>query len=155
MAYHAYVILSIMGARKINSGKETGIRLPEVSHCSSREEWEKICWRKIESSRNQKKILTLLTLKERKDLILRIATMERINSGKTYRKITEELWISRQTISSLKKAMRGDEYKSYWERSKTERKKRRNSSSPSLRKKVERREGRRVRTKYGDVYLPI
>ena len=77
--------------------------------------------------------------------------MERINSRKKYREIAEELWLSPQTISSIKKAVSENSYRSYRERGKTERKKKAYSHDKISRKKPY---GRPVHTKYGTVYLP-
>jgi len=126
------------------------IILPAVSHCPSRKEWEETCWRKILNS--QDFLVSLITPYERHNFVLRAAVMDRIRSGKSYRQIGEELWLSSQTISVIKKAINSDGYQSYRERGKTERRKTKYSSS--LRPTKIKPRGRPVRTKYGVVYIP-
>ena len=129
---------------------KTLFKLPPLSRYSSRKEWENACWQKLLKSGN---LLPLLaTPNERHNLIMRAAVMERINSRKKYREIAEELWLSPQTISSIKKAVSENSYKSYRERGKTERKKRIYSRDTHQTKS--RPHGRPVHTKYGTVYLP-
>ncbi len=124
--------------------------MPPIDDYSSRQEWEIACWRKILKS---KELLPLLiTSHERRNLVRRAAAMDRIISGKSYRKIGSELWLSPQTISVIKKAISEKNYRSYLERSKKERKKRKYSDSPfPIQRKPK---GRPHRTKYGTVYLP-
>jgi len=124
--------------------------LPPISHYRSREEWEENCWEKI---RKSGELLNLLaTPYERHNLVMRAAVMDRIKSGKSYRQIGEELWLSSQTISGIKKAINRNKYRSYRERGKTERKKR--VYSPDTKQIRKKPRGRPVRTKYGIVYLP-
>ena len=124
--------------------------LPAVSGYSSRKEWEAAAWRKILKS---KELLDLLiTSHERQDLVRRVAAMESLSHGKSYKEIGDELWLSPQTISGIKKALKEKGYRSYLERSKTERKKKKFSSGP-IRNRREFR-GRPKRTKYGIIYLP-
>ncbi len=126
------------------------INLPLLKRYSSRQEWEDACWQKILKS---KKFLELLTTSnERHNLVMRAAVIEGINMGKKYRQIADELWLSPQTISAIKKAVKENNYRSYRERGKTERKKKVYSDlSKPKRKKYY---GRRVRTKYGTIHLP-
>ena len=84
---------------------------------------------------------------------MRAAVISGINSGKSYRQIAEELWLSPQTISSIKKALKENNYQSYRERSKKERKKKVYSSNPTVNQKRKHR-GKPVRAKYGTIYLP-
>ncbi len=126
------------------------IVLPPVSHYPSRKEWEIVCWRKLFNS--QDFLVSLFTPYERHNFVLRAAVMNRIRSGKSYRQIGEELWLSSQTISVIKKAINSDGYQSYRQRGKTERRKVKYSSfSRSTKIKPQ---GRPVRTKYGTIYLP-
>jgi len=130
--------------------KESKI-IPSISNYGSREEWERACWRKILKS---KELLSLfITSHERRDLITRAATMDAIISGKSYREIGKELWVSPQTISIIKKAINEKAYRSYLERSRKERKKKEYSidNRPVRRKWPE---GRPRRTKYGTIYMP-
>ena len=128
---------------------KTLFKLPPLSRYSLRKEWENACWQKLLKSGN---LLPLLaTPNERHNLIMRAAAMERINSGEKYRQIAEELWLSPQTISSIKKAVSENSYKSYRERGKTERKKKVYSHDKISKRRIH---GRPVHTKYGTIYLP-
>lgn len=82
---------------------------------------------------------------------MRVATLEGLASGKSYKKIGEELWLSPQTISSIKKAVSEKLYRSYRDRGKSERKKKTYSTIKTPRNKP-----KRVfrRTKYGVLYMP-
>lgn len=127
-----------------------GITLPVVSRYPSRKEWEEACWQKILKS---KALLELLvTPYERRNLVIRAAVIDRLSLGKSYRQIAEELWLSSQTISGIKKAIKENSYRSYRQRGKTERKRIKYSSFP--RAVRVRPDGRAVRTKYGTIYLP-
>ena len=130
------------------SEKKILITLPSVSQYFSRKEWENACWKKISEF---KTLDSLVTEYERHNLVMRAAVIERIGAGKRYRQIAEELWLSPQTISSIKKALNENRYQSYRERGQKERKKRIYTSSAVSRRKPD---GRPVRTKYGTVYLP-
>ena len=115
---------------------------------TSRKEWEAACWEEV---MNAKELLALLvTAHERRDLVMRAAAVDGLLSGKSYTKIGEELWLSPQTISGLKKAISEKGYKSYLERSKKERKKKTYSFTSSPR----RRSGTPRKTKYGTLYMP-
>lgn len=94
----------------------------------------------------------LATANERHNLIMRAAVIDCMSSGKKFRQIVEELQLSPQTVSSIKKAIRENRYRSYRERGKTERKKKVYSRGTA--RTTRRRSGRPVRTKYGTVYLP-
>lgn len=132
--------------------KEKIIILPLINNYSSRQEWETACWQKILES---KELLPLLiTSHERRDLIMRAAAMDGLISGKSYRKIGKELWLSPQTISAIKKAINEKTYRSYLERSHKERKKKKYSSSPVSEKSKSKPYSRPHRTKYGTIYMP-
>lgn len=123
--------------------------LPPLSRFSSRKQWEEACWEVISKS---KKFLDIMTTPyERRNIVLRAAVLNCINSGKRYRQIGEELWLSPQTISSIKKSLGESRYKSYRERGKSERK-RKIYSKNDIQKKG-RPSGRPVRTKYGTLYV--
>lgn len=124
--------------------------LPSLNNYSSRKEWEDACWQKILKFKDLLESLT--TSNERHNLVMRAAVMEAINSGKKYREMAEELYLSPQTISAIKKALKENNYRSYRERGKTERKKKIYSDWSKPKKKKYR--GRPVRTKYGTIYLP-
>ncbi|MFH1161816.1 MAG: hypothetical protein V1696_00870 [Candidatus Jorgensenbacteria bacterium] len=137
--------------------KEKNGVMPLVSDYSSRTEWETACWRKLLQS---KELLRLLvTSHERHNLVMRAAALDRLIAGKSYKQIGRELWLSPQTISGIKKALKEksyqsyQSYQSYLERSKKERKKRKYSFN-SLPAKARSR-GRPHRTKYGTIYLPF
>ena len=124
--------------------------MPPVNDYPSRKEWENACWRKILGSEDL--LQMLVTPHERHNLVARAAAMDELISGKRYRQIAEELWLSPQTISSVKRAIKEDSYRSYRERGKKERKKRQYSGN--LLPAKPRRRGRPLRTKYGTIYLP-
>lgn len=117
---------------------------------SSRAEWEVVCWRNILESKELLRVL--VTSHERRIFVLRAAAMERLISGKSYRQIGKELWLSPQTISGVKKAMSENGYRSYLERSKKERKKK--SYGPAPKSFRARSRGRTIRTKYGTMRIP-
>jgi len=133
-----------------NKDRNKNFTLPPINRYSSRKEWEDACWHKILKSKNLFGLLA--TSYERHNLVMRAAVMDRINSGKRYRQIAEESWLSPQTISSIKRALKENSYRSYRERSKKERKKKMYSSSPVPKQRKHR--GKPIRTKYGIVYLP-
>lgn len=124
--------------------------IPSIKDYSSSEKWKEISWRNILES---KKLLSLLiTSHEKHDLIMRVAISEGLSLGKGQRQLSRELSVSLQTINAVKKAIAENNYRSYLERSKKERKKKKyspNSISPKIAGK-----GRPVRTKYGTVYMP-
>lgn len=125
--------------------------LPALSRYHSRKEWEEACWKEILKS--AKLLESLATSRERHNLVMRAAVINHFKSGKTYKQIGEELWLSPQTISAIKKAIKETSYQSYRERGKTKRKKKQYSSNITL-AKTKKPEGRAVRTKYGTIYLP-
>lgn len=124
--------------------------MPSVNKYPSRKEWEAACWQKILES---KELLQLLiTSHERRNIVRRVAALEGLTSGKSYRQIGEELWLSPQTVSGIKKALSEKNYRSYLERSKKERKRKKYSFNPTPSKSRPR--GRPQRTKYGTIYMP-
>ena len=123
--------------------------MPALGDYSSRKEWEAACWKNIVES---KELLQLLiTSHERHNIVMRAATLERLSSGKSYRNIGAELWLSPQTISGIKKAIDDKPYKDYRERSKGKRKKK-TYRIVKTRKSKPKRVFRR--TKYGPLYMP-
>jgi len=118
-------------------------------HPSSKE-WEAACWQKILESKELPQLL--ITAHERHDLVMRAAALDMLIAGKSYRQIGEELYLSPQTISGIKKAVSEKSYRSYLERSKKERKRRKYSLDSAPVKT--RRRGTPRRTKYGTIYLP-
>lgn len=139
-----------------NKGKHAddgkAILLPALDRYASRKEWEAAAWRKVVGSKELMELLT--TSHERHELVMRVAVIEGINRGKSYRQISKEFWVSPQTISGIKKAIQEKRYKSYLERSKVERKKKQYSVDLTPSRHHHPR-GRPHRTKYGIVYLPI
>ena len=133
-----------------DASSKIDVILPPMGKYSSRQDWEDACWQDILKSKNAFEFL--ITGHERHDLVMRVAALERLESGKSYRQISNELWLSPQTISGIKKAFRENGYRSYLERSKTERKKK--VLSPPLYSRPSKPRGKPKRTKYGTVYMP-
>ncbi len=106
--------------------------MPPIRSYSSRKEWEIACWEKMLLSKSLIKFL--VTSHERQILVLRAAVIERLSSGKSYRQIEEELRLSPQTISAIKKATHDEKYLSYGERSKKMRKGRPHNPKTEIRK---------------------
>lgn len=144
-----------MSEKQISAGKKNisnkkSVIIPSISDYSSRQEWEEASWQKILES---KELLQLLiTSHERHNLVMRAAALKGLTSGKSYRQVSKELFLSLQTISGVKKAMAENNYRSYLEWSKTKRKKRKYSIGPTSYKSKHR--GRPHRTKYGTIYMP-
>ncbi|MEK9194497.1 MAG: Trp family transcriptional regulator [Patescibacteria group bacterium] len=137
--------------KKKNSGEKRLAALPPINKFHSRKEWEVACWEKILKSPELLRLL--ITSHERHNLVMRVAALDAINSGRSYRQISKELWLSLQTISGIKKAINERGYRSYLERSKKERRKRIYSAS-LIPPKPEKPKGKPRRTKYGTVYIP-
>ena len=129
--------------------KKDRVKMPAMNDYSSRKEWEAACWKSIVESRESFQLL--LTPHERHNIVMRAATLEGLSSSKSYKEIGEELWLSSQTISSIKKAVSEKSYRSYRERGKSERKKRTYTTID-----VPRNKRKRIfrRTKYGILYAP-
>lgn len=125
--------------------------LPPIHNYTSRKEWETACWDTI--SKSKELLQLLITSYERHHLIMRAAALEGLGVGKSYRQIGRELWLSPQTISVIKKAISEKNYRSYLERSKKERKKKKYGSK-IISVKSTRPRGTPRRTKYGTIYLP-
>ena len=130
--------------------KKALVAIPPIGHHPSRKKWEAASWEKILKSEDLLRLL--ITSHERHDLVMRAAALDRLFSGKSYKQIGEELWLSPQTVSGIKKAALSKTYRSYLERSKKERKKKIYSSKIKVGKI--RPFGRPRRTKYGIVYIP-
>lgn len=124
--------------------------LPSLDDYASRRDWQEACWHKIAKSN---KLLQLFTTSyEKQTIVNRIAVLRDITAGKSYREISKDLFVSLQTINSVKKILDKKIYKSYSERSKKERKPKKYSEviKPAKRKF----KGRPRRTKYGTIYMP-
>lgn len=135
---------------KIFLDKKYNLNLPSKNNFSSRKEWEEACWCAI--LKFEPLLELLMTTHERHNLVMRAAALNGIFSGKSYRQISKETYLSLQTIGVVKKTLNEGIYRSYLERSKKDRKKRRYSSSPQRPSMRTIRNPRR--TKYGIVYLP-
>ncbi len=128
-----------------DEGESNFIIIPSISKYSSRKEWETRCWNDLVKNGTSLQLFT--TSHERHDIFMRMVVFERIKSGKSYREIGKELWVSPQTISSIMKFLQKNEYKSYREGNKEKRGKNRGLSISS--RPLE----RRVRTKFGTRYV--
>ena len=137
-------------SKKDAMSKKEMPQMPSPRDYSSRNEWEAACWEKIVGS--EELLRLVVTSHERHDIVMRIAALARLVSGVSYQKIGEELWLSPQTISGIKKAVSEKTYRSYLERSKKERKKRVCSTIGEPR--WHRPRGTPRRTKYGVLYVP-
>lgn len=128
------------------------IPIPPISDYPSRAGWEEACWQKIINSKELLQVV--ISPKERHDLVMRAAAIDRLQSGKSYREISRELWLSLQTIGTVKKILDSstDCYYSYFERSKTQRKKKIYSVDKKD-KFSEKKTGIPRKTKYGTIYL--
>ena len=140
---------SIVGRYSNVMSKKELVKLPPVSDFSSRKEWEAVCWKEVVES--EELLQLLITVHERHDIVMRAAAIDRLASGESYKKIGEELWLSPQTISGIRKAANEKTYRSYLERSKKERKKKTYSIIGSRKQKPK---GTPRRTKYGTLYMP-
>ncbi len=129
--------------------KKQLMNLPSIDKCSSRKEWEDACWQKILESDDL--LPLLITSCEQHDLIMRAAVLKELMSGKGPRQISRELFISLQTIGVIKKSMNENNYSSYSERSKKERKKKVYSIDHRVKKL--KYPGRPKRTKFGTIYV--
>ena len=137
------------------------VAIPNVADHPSRKEWEDAAWRVLVEQlalvRRPEEFLSLfdilITSKERHILVQRATAIGRILSGRSYSEIGEELWLSSQTVSATKKALREYRYRSYRERGKIERKKRVSSRDHGSAERMRDPSKRRIRTKYGTLYV--
>ncbi len=89
----------------------------------SADEWAESLWEKLVgkiteiNSKNEIKAIleSLISKDEKKMMLRRLAILALINEGKSYQEIGEILWVSSQTISTVKKNSLGliGNYKSY------------------------------------------
>jgi Trp operon repressor len=148
-------------ASKKMSSLGVAIAVPAVSAFPSRAAWEEAVWDVfigyLASQDRKNALITLLdvliTEPEQRRLIHRIAAVDRILAGEKYRTIGKELWLTRQTLTSIKKALIERRYRSYRERGKTERKKKIYSPGPRSATLRYDPSKRRVRTKYGTLHI--
>ncbi len=120
--------------------------IPPISKYNSRKEWESECWKNI--VKDKISLQSFITSYECHNIIMRVAVSQMINSGKSYKEIGNELWISPQTISGIVKSINRDKYQSYREESNGKQVKSQVSSVPN--RQIKRR---RVRTKFGTTYV--
>ncbi len=89
----------------------------------SADEWSEFLWSKVlagivgSKSRQdvQKFLESILSARERKFLLRRLAILALLRSGKSYKEIGRILWVSPQTVSAIKKNFSGKagQYKSH------------------------------------------
>lgn len=85
--------------------------MKSLSEFKSRKEWREFIWleflrevKKTKSEEQFKEILeSVLSAKEKNLIINRLMAAALIKNGKTYREISELLWLSPNTISAIKK----------------------------------------------------
>jgi len=97
------------------------ILMRQSAEFKSRKEWELALWEdfleRIERANLQQKIKPLfnsvLSQNEKRLIIRRLAAVSLIRKGKSYKEIGEILWLSPNTISSIKKGLKsGNFYRS-------------------------------------------
>lgn len=120
--------------------------IPPISKYNSRKEWESECWKNV--VKDIALLQSFITSYERHNIIMRVAVFQMISSGKSYKEIGKELWISPQTISGIVKSIKGNKYESYREQNKGKQVKNRVLSIPICPIKK-----RRVRSKFGTTYV--
>lgn len=130
-------------------GRKKLIAIPAVGAYPSRKAWEEACWQHILRSPEW---LNLLTSYERRNIVMRVAVAHRLDAQMSYRDIGNELWLSSQTISAIKKGIGEKRYRSYADRGKTERRKKVYSSIPRAARPSP-KIGIPRKTKYGTIYL--
>jgi DNA-binding CsgD family transcriptional regulator len=93
--------------------------LPLLTDFPSRKHWEAAVWQiileRLLALPQEDAALILQTLfssPERTDAIYRALAISRIRTGISLREIGRELWLTRQTVSAIKKSLRDGEYKS-------------------------------------------
>jgi len=133
--------------------------IPLIKHHTSRAAWNDAAWETLlaycvtlKEITTLKSFLELIsTPYEQRAMIRRAAVLSRLAHGHSYREIRKELFLTPQTISSLKRALDTQQYRSYRERGKTERKKK--IYSPVSQTKQTRT--RKHRTKFGTITIPL
>lgn len=130
--------------------KEFLMKLPSLDDYHSRKEWEDACWQKMIESEDLMNLL--ITPYERRNFVMRAAILKELESGSGLRQTSRKLFVSLQTIDAVKKSMKENGYKSYLQRSKTGRKKKKysnmNKSSGGKRPN-----GKARRTKFGTIHV--
>ncbi len=132
--------------------------LPNIKNFKSRKEWEGVAWLDFiawcaaQNPRTlQNAFESVVTPRERTLIVKRAAAISRIHMDIPYREIGAELWLTRQTISAIKKGLISQNYTSHWEKSKSQKRARQLAQW----KKVSERSlpKRYRRTKYGKVRI--
>ena len=93
---------------------------PEVAKFGSRIQREEMAWRalvrriaEIKSLPELSRMLALyISRPERRKIVRRALAYALLSEGKSYRAIGEELWLSPQSISAIKKSFRERQYRS-------------------------------------------
>ena len=135
----------------------------QMSHFRSRKDWEGATWKKLivvikkcDSLPDLALLLeVLVSAPERQRIIMRAAAIARLLEGKSYRTIGEELWLSPQTISAIRKGFTERRYISRWTRdSHRDREKKRKANLRRIAERDARDAATRPyrRTKYGKFY---
>jgi predicted transcriptional regulator len=137
------------------------IEFPNISsarHQKNRKEWEATAWSELvmwftkHDAKTLSEILeSLTTQSDRSYVIKRAVAMARFQHGATYREIGRELWLTQQTIRTIKKTLSTHSYVSNWERAKAQKEAR---IAKWLEKRHERPEPKIYRrTKYGKMRI--
>jgi len=132
--------------------------IPFVAETTSPQAWEETAWNKVVvhlGTLNTKEIDSFLRValsrRERDALLKRVVAIQRVNGGASYTEINEELKLSPQTISALKKSTEAQKYQTYSDQAKDEKKKKyRGSYLPDSETDHDPRPYRN--TKYGKLY---
>jgi len=115
--------------------------IADMQNFKSRKEWEEYVWKKIvadlaeidSSQRIDQFLNMLLTAHEKKQVINRASAISLLKQGKSYSQVGEILWLSPNTISAIRKSMRGQkEYMSRYMRNKKLEKKQKPLSKEEL-----------------------
>ncbi len=133
------------------------INIPIIS--GHRKEWEEHAWNsllsylhKLTSAELKSFIQIVASPRERHDILMRATAIDRLQKDAAYRTIGKELWLTPQTVSAIKRALIEGQFKSYKERSKSERKKRPATTWRPTKSGKRDPMLRRIKTKYGTIY---
>ena len=135
------------------------IRVSELKNGETRKQWEARIWHaciRQAADLPANELLELFSIittpHERHSMLMRLAAIDRLTSGASYKQIGRELWLIPQTVSAIKRALKEKNYLSYNERGKTERKPFPKNSPLPDRKPHPHYGKTRHRTKYMDLY---
>ncbi len=95
-------------------------RLPKLTKFSSRKEWEAAIWEilvkrisRVQSAAELKNLFQfLLSPRDQRTITFRALAVSRIKDFKKTSEIVFELWLSRQTLSAIRKSLKEGAYKS-------------------------------------------